>query len=295
MTDETKGKRHWLPKLKVHRVDHVRRGSEPRGGHRSVQAGRRVPWPIPWASGRSSATPSTTAFARHPYDARHRFRQFWRGVSIIVSAACRALRQCQAITRDGCADVAGRPGRPLLWAHGTSRRPRTGSVPRCYPAADPICIDDVGLLPVTTETAEALHRVVDAAFERRAVALSSNPHHAGSDELMLRTIADTTVDRLLHHAHIVTTTGDSIRLTQATTSKGEATRPMNPGSSDGHHRADPLSTSGQITLAIDSASGLPSALLVELREQLPQQPEDRAQRTSRHEEHRYRREPWNGE
>ena len=30
----------------------------------------------------------------------------------------------------------------------------------------------------------------------------------------------TTVDRLLHHAHVVITTGDSIRLTQATRGKG---------------------------------------------------------------------------
>ena len=29
-----------------------------------------------------------------------------------------------------------------------------------------------------------------------------------------------TVDRLMHHAHIVLTTGDSIRLTQATAGKG---------------------------------------------------------------------------
>lgn len=86
--------------------------------------------------------------------------------------------------------------------------------------ADLICIDDIGLLPVTAETAEALYRVVDAAYERRAIALSSNLHPAGFDELMPKTIANATVDRLLHHAHIVMTTGDSIRLTQATTGQG---------------------------------------------------------------------------
>ena len=86
--------------------------------------------------------------------------------------------------------------------------------------ADLICIDDIGLLPVATETAEALYRVVDAAYERRAVALSSNLHPAGFDELMPKTIANATVDRLLHHAHVVLTAGDSIRLTQATTGKG---------------------------------------------------------------------------
>ncbi len=101
----------------------------------------------------------------------------------------------------------------------------TGRAIRKIMRADLICIDDIGLLPVSTETAEALYRVVDAAYERRAIALSSNLHPAGFDELMPKTIANATVDRLLHHAHIVMTTGDSIRLTQATTSKG--VKPLN--------------------------------------------------------------------
>ncbi len=83
---------------------------------------------------------------------------------------------------------------------------------RCIIRADLIVIDDIGLLPVAAETAEALYRVVDAAYERRSVALSSNLHPAGFDELMPKTIANATVDRLLHHAHVVLTAGDSIRI-----------------------------------------------------------------------------------
>ena len=86
--------------------------------------------------------------------------------------------------------------------------------------ADLICIDDIGLLPVTTETAEALYRVVDAAYEKRSIAISSNLHPAGFDELMPKTLATATVDRLLHHAHVCQTSGDSVRLTQALTGKG---------------------------------------------------------------------------
>lgn len=86
--------------------------------------------------------------------------------------------------------------------------------------ADVIMIDDIGLLPVTNDTAEALYRVVDAAYEKRSIALSSNLHPAGFDELMPKTIANATVDRLMHHAHLVITAGDSIRLTQATAGKG---------------------------------------------------------------------------
>jgi DNA replication protein DnaC len=96
----------------------------------------------------------------------------------------------------------------------------TGRAIKKIMRADVIVIDDIGLLPVAAETAEALYRVVDAAYEKRSIALSSNLHPAGFDELMPKTIANATVDRLLHHAHVVLTAGDSIRLTQATTGKG---------------------------------------------------------------------------
>jgi DNA replication protein DnaC len=86
---------------------------------------------------------------------------------------------------------------------------------------DLILIDDVGLLPISAEAAEAMFRVVDAAYERRSVALSSNLHPAGFDELMPKTIATATVERLLHHAHVLITDGqDSYRLAQATAGKG---------------------------------------------------------------------------
>lgn len=96
----------------------------------------------------------------------------------------------------------------------------TGRAIKRIMRADVIVIDDIGLLPVAGETAEALYRVVDAAYEKRSIALSSNLHPAGFDELMPKTIANATVDRLMHHAHVVLTTGDSIRLTQATAGKG---------------------------------------------------------------------------
>jgi IstB-like ATP binding protein len=61
---------------------------------------------------------------------------------------------------------------------------------------------------------------VDAAYEKRSVAVSSNVHPAAFDELMPKTLATATVDRLLHHAHVCITSGDSIRLAQATAGKG---------------------------------------------------------------------------
>jgi DNA replication protein DnaC len=86
--------------------------------------------------------------------------------------------------------------------------------------ADLIVVDDIGLLPVSPDAAEGFYRLVDTAYERRAMAVSSNLHPSGFDEIMPKTLATATVDRLLHHAHVVVTSGDSFRLNQATNGQG---------------------------------------------------------------------------
>lgn len=91
--------------------------------------------------------------------------------------------------------------------------------------ADLVVVDDIGLLAVGADAAEGLYRLVDAAYEKRSVAVSSNLHPSGFDEIMPKTLATATVDRLLHHAHLCETAGDSVRLAQATAGKGVA--PLN--------------------------------------------------------------------
>jgi DNA replication protein DnaC len=86
--------------------------------------------------------------------------------------------------------------------------------------ADLVVVDDIGLLPVPAEAAEALFRVIDAAYERRSVAISSNIHPGGFDRLLPATIATAAVDRFMHHAHVVVTDGDSYRFAQARDGKG---------------------------------------------------------------------------
>ena len=87
--------------------------------------------------------------------------------------------------------------------------------------SDPIVIDDIGMLPVAHDAAEALFRLVDAAYEKRSIALTSNIHPAGFDELMPKTLATATVDRLLHHAHVLLADGtDSYRLAQRQPARG---------------------------------------------------------------------------
>jgi DNA replication protein DnaC len=83
-----------------------------------------------------------------------------------------------------------------------------------------IVIDDIGMLPAGQAAGEAFYRVVDAAYERRSVAVTSNLHPSGFDTIMPKTLATATVDRLLHHAHVILTEGTSLRLSEATAGRG---------------------------------------------------------------------------
>lgn len=86
--------------------------------------------------------------------------------------------------------------------------------------ADLIVVDDIGMLPAGQAAGEAFYRLVDAAYERRSVAVTSNIHPSGFDTIMPKTLATATVDRLLHHAHVVITEGTSLRLAEATAGAG---------------------------------------------------------------------------
>lgn len=86
--------------------------------------------------------------------------------------------------------------------------------------SDLIMVDDIGLLPVSPDAAEGFYRLVDAAYERRSVAVRSNLHPSGFDEIMPKTPATATVDSLMHHAHIAVTQGDRYRLAEAASGQG---------------------------------------------------------------------------
>ena len=117
------------------------------------------------------------------------------------------LAQCRAPRSARCAAIA--PGDTIAKAI------------RRIMLADVIVIDDIGLLPVATETAEARYRVVDAASAPLHRLVEQRLTTAGFDELMPK------YHRKRHRRsappprpHIVMTVGDSIRLTQATAGKG---------------------------------------------------------------------------
>lgn len=88
---------------------------------------------------------------------------------------------------------------------------------------DLIIIDEIGFAPLDHTGCQLLFRLVAAAYERKSVAIASHtPFEAWGRFLPDQPTAVSLLDRLCHHAHIITTSGDSYRLTHRT-SRGGAT------------------------------------------------------------------------
>jgi DNA replication protein DnaC len=81
---------------------------------------------------------------------------------------------------------------------------------------DLILIDEVGFAPLDDTGAQLLFRIVSAAYERRALGLASHwPSESWGRFLPEHTTAVSLLDRLLHHANVVVTAGDSYRMREA--------------------------------------------------------------------------------
>ena len=83
---------------------------------------------------------------------------------------------------------------------------------------DLIIIDEIGFAPLDHTGCQLLFRLVAAGYERRSIAIGSHtPFEQWGRFLPDQPTAVSLLDRLCHHAHIITTTGDSYRLTHRTT------------------------------------------------------------------------------
>jgi DNA replication protein DnaC len=86
--------------------------------------------------------------------------------------------------------------------------------------ADIVVIDDISDVPIDSTQAEAFYRIIDCAYERRSIILTSNTRPDKFDTLMPKSMATAAVDRLMHHAHLIVTAGESFRLREATNGGG---------------------------------------------------------------------------
>lgn len=88
-----------------------------------------------------------------------------------------------------------------------------------------IIVDEVGFAPLDDTGAQLLFRFIAAAYERRALGIASHwPFESWGRFLPEHTTAVSLLDRLLHHAHVVVTDGESYRMREARAKGGITTK-----------------------------------------------------------------------
>ena len=86
---------------------------------------------------------------------------------------------------------------------------------------DLIILDELGFAPLDDTGTQLLFRLVAGAYERRSLAIGSHwPFEQWGRFLPEQTTAVSILDRLLHHATVVITDGDSYRMKDAQHRKG---------------------------------------------------------------------------
>jgi DNA replication protein DnaC len=89
-----------------------------------------------------------------------------------------------------------------------------------------IICDELGFAPLDDTGAQLLFRFVAAARERRSLGIGSHwPFESWGRFLPEHTTAVSLLDRLLHHCHVVVTSGDSYRMKQARARGGTPIKP----------------------------------------------------------------------
>ncbi len=94
--------------------------------------------------------------------------------------------------------------------------------------AEFVIVDELGFAPLDDAGAQLLFRFVAAAYERRSLGVASHwPFDQWGRFLPEHTTAASLIDRLLHHAHVIVTDGESYRMREAR-QRGGGPRPKKP-------------------------------------------------------------------
>ena len=88
-----------------------------------------------------------------------------------------------------------------------------------------IVVDEIGYLPLERQAANLLFALVARRYERGSIIVTSNRGFEAWGEILGdQMVAAALIDRLVHHAHILTLKGKSYRLTQRGTAAAPATQ-----------------------------------------------------------------------
>lgn len=76
-----------------------------------------------------------------------------------------------------------------------------------------LIIDEIGYLPIDQEDAKLFFQLIDMRYEKRSTIFTTNVNFKEWDEVFQEPkLANAILDRILHHATVVTIVGDSYRL-----------------------------------------------------------------------------------
>lgn len=87
---------------------------------------------------------------------------------------------------------------------------------RKFDKVDLIILDEMGYVPFSKEGAECLFQLISDWYERRSLVITSNLEFSQWNRLFVDSrLTAALVDRVIHHAHILSFTGDSYRVNHA--------------------------------------------------------------------------------
>ncbi|MCM3388243.1 IS21-like element helper ATPase IstB [Ureibacillus chungkukjangi] len=85
-----------------------------------------------------------------------------------------------------------------------------------------LIVDEIGYLPIDAEDAKLFFQLVDMRYEKKSTILTTNVNFKEWDTIFQETkLANAILDRILHHATVVTIVGDSYRLKAHLTQENE--------------------------------------------------------------------------
>ncbi len=91
-----------------------------------------------------------------------------------------------------------------------------------------IIVDEVGYIPFEQDAANLFFQLVSSRYEHASLILTSNlPFARWGDVFGDQVVASAMIDRIVHHAEVVTLKGSSYRLKHAQTDSLPSTRPEN--------------------------------------------------------------------
>ena len=76
-----------------------------------------------------------------------------------------------------------------------------------------LIIDELGYLPIDKKDSNLFFQLIDMTYEKKSTILTTNINFSDWDSVFYdAVVANSILDRVLHHAHVITISGRSYRL-----------------------------------------------------------------------------------